>query len=238
MDQKLILKNEIVLGAQIMNKKTLICAVVSLVTGGTLIGILNIHRTGAQTQAIINNDFLLIQTQPQKLAQDTHDPSPSSSSIGMEMRMNQQQIDQHFIQMMIPHHQGAVDMADLALNKAKHPQLKKLAQDIATSQSQEIQEMKTWYKSWYKTEVPAVSSMKMMNHMNNMMNMDLTALKNSSNFDRAFIEQMIPHHQMAVRMAAMVLNSPHPELRNLAKAIIQSQTAEIEEMFKWKKEWF
>ncbi len=242
-----------------MNKKTLIYTLVSLVAGGTLTGILNINLTEAQTQASRNDNFLLTQTQPQKSVEDTHHPYPSPSTPTMGMKMNQQQIDQHFIQMMIPHHQDAVDMASIALKKAQHPELKKLAQDMITSQSQEIQEMKTWYKKWYKTKVPAVSSMtmpmqsgtgmnhgmsndsdsdvKMMNHMNNMMDMDLTALKNASNFDQAFIKQMIPHHKMAVMMAAMVLNSPHPELRNLAKAIIQTQSAEIEEMFQWQTKW-
>jgi len=227
-----------------MNKKTLIYTLVSLVAGGTLTGIFSINRTEAQMQTVRNNNFLLTQTQPQKLVENTHQPSPSPSTPKMGMKMNQQQIDQHFIQMMIPHHQGAVDMARIALNKAEHPELKKLAQDMITSQSQEIQEMKIWYKTWYKTEVPAVSSMTMpmqsdtgMNHMNNMMSMDLTALKNASNFDQAFIQQMIPHHKMAVMMSAMVLNSPHPELRNLAKAIIQTQSAEIEEMFQWQRQW-
>jgi uncharacterized protein (DUF305 family) len=101
--------------------------------------------------------------------------------------------------------------------------------------------MKGWYKKWYGTDVPTVSSMKMpMNSGSGMgmMNMDLTALKKASNFDQVFIEQMIPHHQMAVTMAEMVLASPHPELRNLGKAIIQTQRAEIEQMLQWRKAWF
>jgi uncharacterized protein (DUF305 family) len=233
-----------------MKTKTLIYGLVSLVAGGTLTGILLINRTQAQTQAARNNSSLLAQTQPQG--------SPSPSPTGTWMRMNQQQVDQHFIQMMIPHHQGAVNMANLALSKARHPELKKLAQAIKTSQTQEIQEMKAWYKKWYDTDVPTVSSTGMpmhsgtgtnqgmpmnsglgmdMTQMMGMMNVDLTALKNAPDFDRVFIEQMIPHHQMAVMMAAMVLDSPHPELRNLAKAIIQTQSAEIEQMLQWQQAW-
>ena len=233
-----------------MKTKTLIYSLISLVAGGTLTGILLINRTQAQTQAARNNSSLLAQTQPQG--------SPSPSPTGMGMMMNQQQVDQHFIQMMIPHHQGAVDMANLALSKAQHSELKKLAQAIITSQTKEIQEMKNWYKTWYDTDVPTVSSTGMPMHsgtgmnqgmpmnsglgmdmmqMMGMMNMDLTALKNAPNFDRVFIEEMIPHHQMAVMMAAMVLDSPHPELRNLGKAIIQTQSAEIEQMFQWQQAW-
>ena len=68
--------------------------------------------------------------------------------------MSQQQAEQHFIQMMISHHQGAMAMANLALSKAKHPEIKKLASAIKTDQNREIQQMKAWYKQWYGTEIP------------------------------------------------------------------------------------
>jgi uncharacterized protein (DUF305 family) len=245
-----------------MKNKILISnlSLVSLVASGTLTGLLPIDRAQAQTQATSNNPSLLAQTQPQRPGQGIHHPqgSPNPSSTRMGMMMNQQQVDQHFIQMMIPHHQGAVDMANLALSKATHPELKKLAQSIKTSQTQEIQEMKGWYKKWYGTDVPVTSSRNMPMHsgtgmnqgmpnnagwetdmmqMMGMMNMDLTALKKAPNFDQVFVEQMIPHHQMAVMMAAMVLDSPHPELRNLGKAIIQTQSTEIEQMLQWQKAW-
>jgi uncharacterized protein (DUF305 family) len=246
---------------KLMKTKTVVCSLVGLVTGVTLTGFMVINRTQAQTTAIANQPSFLVQTLTPEEHQRHHPQSSSSPApMGMGM-MNQQQVDQHFIQMMIPHHQGAIDMANLALTKATHPDLKKLAENVKTSQSKEIQEMKSWYKKWYGTDVPTASStgipmhsgtdmnqgmpmhsglgmdMTQMMDMMGMMNMDLTALKNAPNFDQVFIEQMIPHHQMAVMMAAMVLDSPHPELRNLAKAIIQAQTAEIEEMFQWQQAW-
>jgi uncharacterized protein (DUF305 family) len=173
---------------------------------------------------------------------------PPHSPMGM--MMNQEKADSHFIEMMIPHHQGAVDMANLAMTKAKHPEIKTLAESIKQSQSQEIEQMNTWYKKWYGSEVPAMSShamgmpsfsdqnrmeMGMMEH--HTMGMDLDTLKNAPDFDQAFIDQMIPHHKMAVMMAAMILDSNHPEMRELAKNIIQTQSAEIEEMRQWKEEW-
>ncbi len=179
------------------------------------------------------------------------------------------QPDQHFIVMMIPHHEGAVAMADLALSRAQHPELKKLAVAIKSTQTQEIQDMRTWYKQWYGVDVPTWQpgmGMGMGRHWNNRselpqtnnaqppgmgmgqmgckgmgrgrMGTDLSALQNATDFDREFIEQMIPHHQMAVRMASMVLNSSqHPEIRNLAQSIINSQTAEIEQMEQWYRSW-
>jgi uncharacterized protein (DUF305 family) len=57
--------------------------------------------------------------------------------------------DLRFLDLMIPHHDGAVMMAKDALSKAKHPELKKLCEDIIRSQNKEIEEMKQWRKSWY-----------------------------------------------------------------------------------------
>jgi len=73
--------------------------------------------------------------------------------------------------------------------------------------------------------------------MGMMGNVDLESLKNSANFDRAFINDMIPHHKMGVMMASWVLNSKHPELRRLAISIIQSQSAEIEQMYNYSQSW-
>ncbi len=159
-------------------------------------------------------------------------------------------VDQRFIEMMIPHHQDAVDMANLALTRAKRPQLKALAVAIQRDQTREIQQMRDWYKAWYGKPVPAspvtMGNHGMMSHQpgtmqgmgQGMMQMDLVALKNAPDFDREFIRQMIPHHQMAVHMAQKVLNhSTRPEIRTLAQAIIKSQTAEIKEMQAWQQAW-
>ncbi len=232
-----------------MNKKSLIYGFVSLTVASAVAGVLTINRTQAQ-----------IETQPQTVAQNPHHPGGQTSTpSGMGM-MNKQQLDQHFIEMMIPHHQGAIDMANLALNKAKRPEIRQLAEAIKKDQNREIEEMKGWYKQWYGTEVPAGSTSGMpmsmpsatgtnsgthqgmsMNSCTSMMGMmgtnmiatDLTALKNASDFDKTFVEEMIPHHKMAVMMAGMVLDSNHPEIRNLAKSIIQTQSAEIEKMRQW-----
>lgn len=147
-------------------------------------------------------------------------------------------MDRHFIEQMVPHHQDAVDMAEIALVKAEHPEIKELAENITSSQSREITEMRQWYKEWYGTNVPANSSI--MGSNNGMMNTtDLNKLENAKPFDKEFIEQMVPHHQMAIMMAQMALNnSDRPEIRNLASSIIKTQSAEINEMRQWYKEWY
>jgi uncharacterized protein (DUF305 family) len=60
------------------------------------------------------------------------------------------QFDLRFLNAMIPHHQGAVTMAQQALEKSDRPEVKKLAQDIVDSQQKEIDQMNQWKKAWYK----------------------------------------------------------------------------------------
>jgi uncharacterized protein (DUF305 family) len=156
--------------------------------------------------------------------------------------------DQSFIEMMIPHHQDAVEMAEMALKKAQHPELKTLAQTIIRDQEREIKEMKTWYQQWFGRAVPSLSTQGMMgmgqghgmmgmNH--DMMGMDLKALATATNFDQEFIRQMIPHHQMAVMMASnLKTNTDRPEMDKLMDDIIRSQSAEIKQMKQWYKAWY
>lgn len=57
--------------------------------------------------------------------------------------------DKRFIDMMIPHHEGAVEMAKDALKKSNRPEIRQLAKNIITTQEQEIAQMKKWRKEWY-----------------------------------------------------------------------------------------
>ena len=129
-------------------------------------------------------------------------------------------IDRHFIEEMIPHHEDAIEMSELALKKAEHEELKTLSENIIHTQSKEIADMITWYKSWYGAEVPESANfeMGMMDDMT-----DLKALEGADIFDKEFIEQMIPHHQMAVMMASMMLNrTDRAEMKKLAQDIIRT----------------
>ena len=71
------------------------------------------------------------------------------------------------------------------------------------------------------------------------MGTSLAALKNAADFDRAFIEQMIPHHRMGVMMASMAQsNSQHPQLRELQQTMVRVQSQEIEQMAQWYRSWY
>ena len=153
-------------------------------------------------------------------------------------------IDRHFIEQMIPHHEGAIEMAKLAQERATQTEIKTLAASIIKSQTEEIVQMKSWYKDWYGTEVPleANESMGMGRGMmrGGMMGdqNDMESLKNANDFDKAFIEEMIPHHQMAVMMANMLTQgTKREEMKTLAQNIIEAQTKEINDMRMWYKTW-
>mgnify|MGYP000673703141 CR=1 FL=1 len=161
---------------------------------------------------------------------------------------NSEVMDAHFIEQMIPHHEDAVTMSKLAENKATRPEVKKLAVNIISSQTKEIEQMKVWYKDWFGKEIPAgdraMNEHGMMGN-NSGMNMgmsgdesDMARLTDAEDFDKVFIEQMIPHHQSAIMMANMLkTGTTRPEMKELAENIIASQTSEIDQMRQWLKSW-
>jgi uncharacterized protein (DUF305 family) len=163
------------------------------------------------------------------------------------MMQSSQSIDAHFIEQMIPHHEDAIIMAKLALTKATRPEVKTLAQNIITSQSEEINKMKAWYKAWFGKELPTGTAVMNQHGMmgNNGMHMgtmgnesDIKRLDQATDFDKAFVEEMIPHHQMAVMMASMLKNGTiRPEMKQLADDIITAQTSEISQMREWLLNW-
>lgn len=139
--------------------------------------------------------------------------------------------DLMFADMMIPHHQQAVEMSDLALKYSTNPDVIALAEEIKAAQAPEIDQMQKWKDS------DTSSGHGMMDHSDHgMMGMlsdeEFAALQKSRGtaFDKLFLEGMIKHHEGAIDMAEMVVDSANSEAAALGKAIIDSQTAEIKEM--------
>jgi uncharacterized protein (DUF305 family) len=133
-----------------------------------------------------------------------------------------------FAQMMIPHHQQAVDMGTLAETRAENPEVKALAATIKAEQAPEIEQMKGWLQ--------AAGASTQMGHdmgMGGMMTAaQMLALENSSGnaFDKLYVAGMIAHHQGAIQMAKMVIGSANAEANALGEAIVESQTKQIEQL--------
>ncbi len=149
-------------------------------------------------------------------------------------------IDRHFIEEMIPHHNGAIAMAELALERSKRPDILSLAEGIIEAQTRENSEMRTWYEDWFGTQVPIESTPSGMGMMDRggmyMISAegDLEELRSAEDFDLEFIRQMIPHHEMAIMMARMLAaGSGREEMQKLADQIITSQSREIDMMRSW-----
>jgi uncharacterized protein (DUF305 family) len=145
--------------------------------------------------------------------------------------------DERFIDAMVPHHQGAIDMAEVALENAEHLELLQLAENVISTQQAEIEQLRSIKEQEFGTsEVPMQMSAEEME----MMGMeDPAELANQRPFDEAFINAMIPHHESAIEMAQVALaESDNPAIRDLAGRIVDDQTREIEQMRGWLEEWY
>ena len=179
-------------------------------------------------------------------------PAGASKEAQAPVAIGMQSADAHFIVMMIPHHEGAIAMAELALNRSQRSEIRALAERIRTSQSRENDQMRRWYRQWYGADVPSWQGAgmgiggPMGMGMGSGMGMgmpgfstSLEALRTAPDFDRAFLEQMIAHHRMGVMMASHAQwGTVHPELRQLEAAMVRVQSEEIEQMVRWYQQWY
>jgi uncharacterized protein (DUF305 family) len=162
-----------------------------------------------------------------------------SKGMAQEMVMeNGKYSDERFIDAMVPHHQGAIAMAEVALKNAEHEEIKELSQNLISSQQAEIEELKSIKKEEFGTsQVPMEMSQEQMQGMGMMM--DPHELANKEPFDKAFIDAMIPHHQSAIEMSRVALEkSENPQIRELAENILSAQQQEIEQMTHWRQQWY
>lgn len=144
--------------------------------------------------------------------------------------------DVMFAQGMIPHHQQAIEMADMALDPAvgAGPEVLDLATRIKAGQDPEIAQMTTWLADWDQPTAMDLSDGHTMDGMDGMLSSDemkdLAALSGAE-FDTAWMEGMIRHHEGAITMAEDVAaQGKQPEVKALAEQIIAAQRAEIDEM--------
>lgn len=147
--------------------------------------------------------------------------------------------DLQFLDTMIAHHKGAIDMARLAGSRAQHDEIKQLARNIITSQQNEIEKMEDWRSKWFGGAAPAVN-MQFPGMSEGMSGMDIEKLDRlkANAFDLEFVRQMIPHHQGALTMANDArAKGSNAEIKSLANQIAEAQEAEIAQMQKWQEEW-
>ncbi|MER8219874.1 DUF305 domain-containing protein [Streptomyces sp. NPDC094143] len=144
--------------------------------------------------------------------------------------------DVMFAQMMIPHHEQALEMSRLADGRASDAGIKDLARKIEQAQGPEIKTMKGWLTAWNKpTAAPSASGMDHGGHDGDgmMSAADMSGLKamRGEEFDKAFARMMIDHHKGAITMAEDERRDGHnADARKTAAAIVKSQSAEVEQL--------
>ena len=145
--------------------------------------------------------------------------------------------DRAFIDAMVPHHRGAVEMAEVALENAEHREIRGLAEDVVTAQEAEIEDLRAIKEQEYGTsEIPSGMDRQQIDAMGMA---DPKELAERRPFDKAFIDAMIPHHESAIAMANAALEgSDNPEIRGIARAIVEAQEKEIARMEAWRQDWY
>ena len=162
--------------------------------------------------------------------------SMDMSAMSREMvAPNGEYSDAAFVDAMVPHHEGAVEMAEVALERAEHEEISTLAREIIDAQRAEIELF-----GEIREELGGSTTQTSQEEMDQMMGMpDAAELAQQRPFDRAFIDAMIPHHESAIEMAKVALEeSEDPEIRRIAEDIVSSQEREIQQMRQWREEWY
>lgn len=145
-------------------------------------------------------------------------------------RLSGAEFDQAFIATMIAHHRGAIDMADWVLDRGDDPEVLAAARAVKAAQEPEIEQMTSWLREWYDTDVDAASAAPMDAAMGGMM----TTTAAGSDPDTAFLLEMVRHHQGAIDMAQLALErATRPELRALARDVIVTQADEVHQYQVW-----
>lgn len=142
--------------------------------------------------------------------------------------------DRAFLDGMIPHHEGGVELGKLAVRLAEHDELKQLGENVDKAQAAEVEQMKAAYERLFGDSFSEGEA--------GGMGMDMSAmadLEKANPFDKAFIDELIPHHQDAIEMAREeIASGADDELKDLATNIVETQSKEIEDMNEWREEWY
>ena len=167
-----------------------------------------------------------------------HDPNGKVDPMNAALQpLKGAEFEQSFLQQMIQHHRGGVEMAKMVKDHTKRVELQQLAEKIIASQQGEIDKMTVWLKDWYQAAPKPVSNETADKEMKP--HMVMLSGKHDADFDKAFLQMMPEHHHMAVEMAEQAQKkATHPELKELAAKMAKDQTEEIKQMKGWANSWF
>lgn len=134
-----------------------------------------------------------------------------------------------FLQMMIPHHQQAVDISNLALKSSTDPELLALAKTIIAAQTSEIAQMKSWLADAGASEDPG-HAMDGMGGMLDDSELSALAAAKGKKFDVLWLKGMIGHHDGAIHMTQMIADASNPDIKSFGENVVKDQSAQIDQM--------
>ena len=182
-----------------------------------------------------NTDATISATSTATTTAETTETTTATTEADGEISADHNDADIMFAQMMIPHHQQAVEMSEVLLAKDDIPaEVVEFAQGVIDAQGPEIDRMNAMLEAW--GQQPVTGDMGEMDHggMSGMMSEeDMTALEDAKGTEaaRLYLEQMTAHHEGAVDMARdEVADGQHPQAIALAEQVIEDQEAEIAQM--------
>jgi uncharacterized protein (DUF305 family) len=215
-----------------------------LIPAVTLAGLFMLQACNSDNKSTTKTKMVADTTQ-----MSTHSDAPMSGADKMDMNnemmksMNSSMdkmkavkmngdFDAEFAGMMIEHHQGAIDMANIELKSGSDQTLKTIAQNIITSQTAEIQKLKSILAT-HKENAIKGDHPELMEAMNNM-SAKMSGMKMTGNVDKDFAMSMKVHHEGAIEMSKGELgDGKESELKKLAQQIIEEQNKEIKEFSQW-----
>ena len=182
-----------------------------------------------------NTDATTSATSTATTTAETTETTTAKTEADGEISADHNDADIMFAQMMIPHHQQAVEMSEVLLAKDDIPaEVVEFAQRVIDAQGPEIDRMNAMLEAW--GQQPVTGDMGEMDHggMSGMMSEeDMTALEDAKGTEaaRLYLEQMTAHHEGAVDMARdEVADGQNPQAIALAEQVIEDQEAEIAQM--------
>ncbi|NJR70943.1 MAG: DUF305 domain-containing protein [Synechococcales cyanobacterium CRU_2_2] len=134
--------------------------------------------------------------------------------------------DLDFLEEMIPHHQEAVDTSAYLLTRTSDQGLQTFLRGVIDVQAQEVNQMKQWYQQWFsKPYAPSGTYETMIGSL---------PQTEGAALERAYLQGMVAHHQGAIAMAQQIkTRSQRPELKQMAAAIVMTQTKEVGQLEHW-----
>ncbi|MCT2022226.1 MULTISPECIES: DUF305 domain-containing protein [Kocuria] len=170
--------------------------------------------------------------------------SPTAYEFGETLAgLEGEELEITFLAEIIGHHQGAIEMAELELERGTSPDIRTHAENIVADQQHQIEQFTRWLDQWYgltpdeaKAQAPeeARQEMATMEEEMQMMHEELLAVEAGEGFDVAFVQKMIPHHSSGIiEFLEPQARAPHAELRVASTAGITTQQAQVADFRTW-----